>query len=87
VATRWYRAPELLLSNNYGKEVEINSNFAEDPTVDCIQLLGEVLVVKLLQRLEPSFLEETVKVLDCAHNRVVFPVNQEFVRIHIFLHE
>lgn len=23
VATRWYRAPELLLSNNYGKEVDI----------------------------------------------------------------
>ena len=23
VATRWYRAPELLLSNHYGKEVDI----------------------------------------------------------------
>jgi len=23
VATRWYRAPELLLSNNYGREVDI----------------------------------------------------------------
>ncbi len=23
VATRWYRAPELLLSNNYGKQVDI----------------------------------------------------------------
>ena len=23
VATRWYRAPELLLSNSYGKEVDI----------------------------------------------------------------
>lgn len=23
VATRWYRAPELLLSNNYGKPVDI----------------------------------------------------------------
>jgi serine/threonine protein kinase len=23
VATRWYRAPELLLSPNYGKEVDI----------------------------------------------------------------
>jgi cyclin-dependent kinase-like len=23
VATRWYRAPELLLSNAYGKEVDI----------------------------------------------------------------
>ena len=23
VATRWYRAPELLLSNQYGKEVDI----------------------------------------------------------------
>lgn len=23
VATRWYRAPELLLSNNYGKEIDI----------------------------------------------------------------
>jgi len=23
VATRWYRAPELLLSANYGKEVDI----------------------------------------------------------------
>jgi serine/threonine protein kinase len=23
VATRWYRAPELLLSNNYGKEVDV----------------------------------------------------------------
>lgn len=23
VATRWYRAPELLLSNNYGKQIDI----------------------------------------------------------------
>ena len=23
MATRWYRAPELLLSNSYGKEVDI----------------------------------------------------------------
>lgn len=23
VATRWYRAPELLLSNRYGKEIDI----------------------------------------------------------------
>lgn len=41
VATRWYRAPELLLSNSYGKEVDIWAIGIQ--TIDSNNFIGCIL--------------------------------------------